>query len=375
MRRDRARGRARAADRADRQPRAAPASPRRSCSGCASTSPTSTRGSRRIVLPKDYVRLRLCGEHATDVSDASGTLLFDVARPALERRGARRARARPRVAARARSRARPSRASPPTAIPVAAGAGDQAAGALGVGVDRPGPAVGRARHLGRRVRGARRGTPPTRRRASTPSATPCPGAWHAMGVMLSAAGSLRVAARRRRARASATTSSTPRPRAWPAGAEGLAVPPLPRGRAHAARRSRRPRRVRRASSSATTAARSSRAVLEGVAFGLRDSLELVARARRPTRAGARLRRRRPQRAVAADRRLGARAAARARRRRRGRGVRRRAPRRRRRGRVARRPCRRRRNGPPRGALRARAEWVEVYRERRERFRALYPAVR
>ena len=32
-----------------------------------------------VLLPKDYVRLRLCGEHATDVADASGTLLFDVA--------------------------------------------------------------------------------------------------------------------------------------------------------------------------------------------------------------------------------------------------------------------------------------------------------
>jgi xylulokinase len=33
----------------------------------------------RVMLPKDYVRLRLTGEHATDVSDASGTLLLDVA--------------------------------------------------------------------------------------------------------------------------------------------------------------------------------------------------------------------------------------------------------------------------------------------------------
>jgi len=32
----------------------------------------------RVLLPKDYVRLRLAGEHATDVADASGTLLFDV---------------------------------------------------------------------------------------------------------------------------------------------------------------------------------------------------------------------------------------------------------------------------------------------------------
>jgi len=35
---------------------------------------------RKILLPKDYVRYRLTGTFATDVSDASGTLLFDVAR-------------------------------------------------------------------------------------------------------------------------------------------------------------------------------------------------------------------------------------------------------------------------------------------------------
>src|SRR6267378_1225315 len=34
---------------------------------------------RSVLLPKDYVRLRLTGERATDVADASGTLLFDVA--------------------------------------------------------------------------------------------------------------------------------------------------------------------------------------------------------------------------------------------------------------------------------------------------------
>src|SRR4051812_26695029 len=32
-----------------------------------------------VLLPKDYVRLKLCGERAIDVADASGTLLFDVA--------------------------------------------------------------------------------------------------------------------------------------------------------------------------------------------------------------------------------------------------------------------------------------------------------
>src|SRR5262249_8647414 len=40
--------------------------------------PDTYAGIRRILLPKDYVRLRLTGEHAIDVADASGTLLFDV---------------------------------------------------------------------------------------------------------------------------------------------------------------------------------------------------------------------------------------------------------------------------------------------------------
>ena len=40
--------------------------------------PDLWRQVRRVMLPKDYVRLRLCGTWATDVSDASGTLLLDV---------------------------------------------------------------------------------------------------------------------------------------------------------------------------------------------------------------------------------------------------------------------------------------------------------
>src|SRR5204862_7254230 len=92
----------------------------------------------RIMLPKDYVRLRLCGEHAIDVADASGTLLFDVARrqwsdemiEALELDPAwlPRTLESPEISG-----------TTAAGTPVAAGAGDQAAAALGVGVDRPGP--------------------------------------------------------------------------------------------------------------------------------------------------------------------------------------------------------------------------------------------
>ena len=47
---------------------------------------------RHVLLPKDYVRFRLSGEYATDVADASGTLMLDVARRRWSRDDARRRR-------------------------------------------------------------------------------------------------------------------------------------------------------------------------------------------------------------------------------------------------------------------------------------------
>src|SRR5206468_12226938 len=80
-----------------------------------------------ILLPKDYVRLRLLGERAIDVADASGTLLFDVA----QRRWSDEVLAALEV--------RTEWLPPVFESPAIAGAGDQAAGALGVGVTGPGP--------------------------------------------------------------------------------------------------------------------------------------------------------------------------------------------------------------------------------------------
>ena len=57
-----------------------------------------------VLLPKDYVRLQLTGDHAVDVADGSGTLLFDLAAPRLVARGPRRARYRPAPGCRRRSR-------------------------------------------------------------------------------------------------------------------------------------------------------------------------------------------------------------------------------------------------------------------------------
>src|ERR1700754_1280610 len=140
------------------------------------------------MLPKDYVRLRLTGERAIDVADASGTLLLDVARrrwseevldileidPAwlptvLES---------PEVSGRTRG-----------GVAVAAGAGDQAAGGLGVGADRPGPlsvAMGTSGVVFAALP-EYRADPEARVHAFCHAV---PGAWHQMGVMLSADGSL-----------------------------------------------------------------------------------------------------------------------------------------------------------------------------------------
>src|SRR5262249_15934404 len=79
-----------------------------------------------VLLPKDYVLLRLTGEHGIDAAHASGTLLFDV----------RRRRWSDEVA---EALEIPVEWLPPvTESTVHGGAGDQQAAALGVGVVEPG---------------------------------------------------------------------------------------------------------------------------------------------------------------------------------------------------------------------------------------------
>jgi xylulokinase len=142
----------------------------------------------RVMLPKDYVRLRLCGEHATDVADASGTLLLDVAGRSwsgellealeIEREWLPRLLECPQPSGTTRD-----------GVVVAAGAGDQAAGALGVGVLRPGPlsVVLGTSGVVLIALDAFRTHPGGRVHAFCHAA---PDAWQAMGVMLSAGGAL-----------------------------------------------------------------------------------------------------------------------------------------------------------------------------------------
>lgn len=255
----------------------------------------------RIALPKDYVRLRLTGEHATDVSDASGTLLLDVARrrwseemlssldldPAwlprvLESPAASGVVADDVLAAAAGGAAVGSAtvgsaAGGSAGVPVAAGGGDQAAGALGVGVERPGGPEGPySVVLGTSgvVFGALHAfaaDPQARVHAFCHAA---PGTWHAMGVILSAAGSL-TWLRNATAPDTSFDELLAEAEAWPPGTEGLLFLPYLAGERtpHAdpdARGAFVGLSVRHDRGALV------RAVLEGVAFALRDCLDLVA---------------------------------------------------------------------------------------------------
>lgn len=100
-----------------------------------------------VLLPKDYVRFQLTGERVTDVADASGTLLLDVARrqwstEVLSVTGINSPllpllRESPEVCSRVSARGSAETGLRP-GTPVVAGAGDQAAGAVGMGIVRPG---------------------------------------------------------------------------------------------------------------------------------------------------------------------------------------------------------------------------------------------
>jgi xylulokinase len=225
----------------------------------------------RIMLPKDYVRLRLCGEHAIDMADASGTLLLDVARRRwsdevldaleLDRAWLPRLLESPEVSGETAD-----------GIPVAAGAGDQAAGALGVGVDRPGP-LSIALGTSGVVFAALPAFAADERARVHAFCHAVPGGWHAMGVMLSAAGSLQwlrdVAAPGVGFAELVDTAA-----AWEPGVEGLTFLPYLAGERtpHAdpdARGSFTGLSLRHDRGALT------RAVLEGVAYGLRDSLDLL----------------------------------------------------------------------------------------------------
>lgn len=142
---------------------------------------------RRISLPKDYVRDRLIGGHRSDVADAAGTLLLDV--------GKRRWSGVLLDQLEIPASWLPELAESPDAvgvldgIPVAAGAGDQAAAAVGAGITGPGPLSVVLGTSGVVLAATDRFLSDASGRVHA-FCHAAPDRWLVMGVMLSAAGSL-----------------------------------------------------------------------------------------------------------------------------------------------------------------------------------------
>jgi xylulokinase len=245
----------------------------------------------QVLLPKDYIRYRLTGDYATEVSDASGTVLLDVERrrwsaEVLEALGIPpewlpRCYESPEVTG-VLQRSAAEETGLPSGLAVVGGAGDQAAQAVGSGIVRAGivsVTVGTSGVVFAACDEMKRD--PQARLHSFCHALP--GRWHVMGVMLSAGGSLRwlrdtiAGAEREVGR---LTNVDPyevmiaEAAQVPPGCEGLLFLPYLTGE-----RTPHPDPNARGAFVGLTLRHGKgalvRAVLEGVAYGLRDSLELV----------------------------------------------------------------------------------------------------
>jgi xylulokinase len=235
---------------------------------------------RSVLLPKDYVRFRLTGERATDVADASGTLLFDVRRRVWSDEMLAFARVDARVLPRAyESHEVTGRVSATGAAatglregtPVVAGAGDQAAGAIAMGVVRPGAVSATIGTSGVVFAATDRPALDPRGRVHT-FCHAVPGRWHVMGVTQAAGLSLRWF-RDHFGGGESYEGLIEEAAGAPPGADGVLWAPYLMGE-------RTPhldpdaRAALVGLSASHTRAHVVRAILEGVAFSLRDTLTI-----------------------------------------------------------------------------------------------------
>jgi xylulokinase len=248
---------------------------------------------RKVLLPKDYVRFRLTGEYHTEVSDASGTAMFNV----RERRWATdllEAIEVPRewlpechespVASARVGAAAAAATGLAEGTPVVGGGGDQAAGAVGNGIVEPGIVSSTVGTSGVVFAFSEQPQVDPELRVHT-FCHAVPGRWHVMGVMLSAGGSLRwyrdtlAAAEVEEARRLGVDPYeliTCQAAAVEPGSEGLLFLPYLTGE-----RTPYPDPNARGVFFGLTLRHDgrhmARAVLEGVAYGLRDSFEILDR--------------------------------------------------------------------------------------------------
>lgn len=240
---------------------------------------------RSLMLPKDYVRFRLTGSRAIDVADASGTLMFDV----VHRRWSKAMLEISQVGEALLPKvfesqqisgelndegARSSGLRP--GIPVAAGAGDQAAGAVGMGIVKPGAVSATIGTSGVVFAATSKPVLEPGGRIHT-FCHAIPNRWHVMGVTQGAGLSLRwfrdqFGAGKEDGR-DAYERLTEEAARTPPGAEGLLWAPYLMGE----RTPHLDPNARGALVGITaqhTRSHVIRAILEGVAFSLRDSLTL-----------------------------------------------------------------------------------------------------
>lgn len=161
--------------------------------------PENWKRVRSVMLPKDYVRFRMTGDRAIDMADASGTLLLDVAKRRWSREMLEAAEINPALLpALFESPDICARISPEGAAatglksgtPVVAGAGDQAAGAIGMGIVAAGAVSATIGTSGVVFAATDRPALDPKGRLHT-FCHAIPGRWHVMGVTQAAGLSLR----------------------------------------------------------------------------------------------------------------------------------------------------------------------------------------
>ena len=154
---------------------------------------------KKVLLPKDYIRLKLTGEFATEVSDASGTSLFNVTKrqwademldgAGIPRDWMPKVYESPEVSGRVTEDVA-SLTGLQAGTPVVGGGGDQAAGAVGNGIVETGIVSSTVGTSGVVFAFADQPVVDPGLRVHT-FCHAVPGKWHLMGVMLSAGGTLR----------------------------------------------------------------------------------------------------------------------------------------------------------------------------------------
>jgi xylulokinase len=234
-----------------------------------------------LLLPKDYIRYRLTGELATDASDASGTLLLDLRRRTwseelLDRLEIPREWLPPVVESSHQTgqigRSLAAELSIGPDVPVAAGAGDNAAAAVGVGVIAPGVGVSSIGTSGVIFAPSAAFTPDRLGRVHA-FCHAVPGGYHLMGVTLAAGAALEWW------RGLFSSSSTPEELAELAatavpGSDGLLYLPYLFGE-RSPHLDARARGAFVGLAASHGAAQLTRAIMEGVVFSLRQSLEII----------------------------------------------------------------------------------------------------